>query len=260
MKQLRILAVSLSAVALSASALAGNTYVWNWNEGDAGNPNNGGGTFKKVSASYNVNTQTLGWYMTFGAVPGSPSLQTDGFWMALSSGPNPKGHAGQLAIFYMDAKSNTPVLNVFAYNGVNGDNSYKDGSAASGTQAPDKIASSLVDNSFVQDLSVVVNADGTRTLGFTVKVDQINGHNPLYPGPNGPSEWEGAMFGEKIGVWAHSVAGLARSYSNGYLTNFTYQKTGWLDLENQNTTVVPEPATLAVLGAGALALVRKRRK
>lgn len=258
------LAGVLVATTLSAAAFA-QTYNYQWNEGDGG-ANNAGGVIKQLNTSYDTGAKSLSWSMTFGEVPSSSALKTDGFWMVVSNGPNPKNQSGQLAIFYMDASNPAPVLTVYAYNGVNGDNSYKDGSIASGTQAPDRIASSKVDNGFIESLSVVTNPDGTRTLGFKVKTEDstqnINGHSPLHPGPD---PWEGAQFGEKIGIWVHPTAGTVTDYYNsgsaaGFLKNFAYQKSGWLDLENKTTTVVPEPATLAVLGLGAAAALRRRRK
>lgn len=251
-----------AGLVLVASLAGAQTRTWAWNEGDD-SYNNDGGKIKRISSYFNATTNDLAWHMTFGEVPSSNALKTDGFWLVLSDGPNPKGFAGQLAIFYLDVKNAAnPVLTVYGYNGLNSDSSYKDGSQNAGIQAPDKIASSIANNSFVQELTVVNNGDGTRTLGFTVNTNDSNqnikNHVPLYPET---SPWEGAQYGSKIGVWVHQVAGLNTSYGqDGFLTNFSYQKAGWLDLQNKTTTPVPEPFTMGILGLGAYAVTRLRRK
>ncbi len=162
-------------------------------------------------------------------------------------------------MFYFDGSSGTPTLSAYAYNGVNCASSAYDGSPLSGKQTPDTIASSLLDNSWINALTFNTGG-GITTLGFDIDASVINNHVPLYPGPNGPSEWTGAAFGEQIGVWFHQFAGVSTGYTNGYLSSFGASRQGWLDGSNFQTSVVPLPPAALLGGAGLVGfLVRRRR-
>lgn len=240
------------SAAITASA---STFSWS----SSSIPQNSvAGEIKQLSTSYNDVTHRFTYQGTFDHAPGAPTRHTMGYWVAVSPGPNPKGHAGELALFYMDVSEGTPVLTAYAYNGVNGGSSYFDGSPAGGTQAPDKIASSLASSSWINALTFTVNGDGTRTIGFDIDASGINSHVPLNPGPGGPGEWTGAAFGETIGIWMHPLAGLDTSYgADGFLTSLSASHEGWFDASDMET--VPEPATaLALVGFAALARRRRR--
>ncbi|MEQ1823329.1 MAG: PEP-CTERM sorting domain-containing protein [Fimbriimonadaceae bacterium] len=247
--------VGLMLVGMSM-VVAANAQVklWNWNGQGA---NNGGGTINAITASFNTVTNRLTWRANFGNVPGT-SAKTDGFHLVLSPGANPKGHAGELAILYFDATGGSPKLTAYNYNGFNGNSSYYDGSPQSGNQTPDRIKSSVASLDWVNSLTVTNEANGTRTLGFDIDATALNIHNPLYPG-NSP--WTGAAFGDKLGVWFHTYSGLNTTYSNnGYLSSLSRQCEGWLDLNDQTTQSVPEPASMAALGLGIAAVLRRRKK
>lgn len=247
------LAVLALGVATSASA---TTYRWTW-DGVTGPYNPAGGDVKLATASYDEGSQDFSFETRIGNAPGTHT-KPNGFWMAMSDGPNPKGVAGELAIFYFDATGSTPVLTAYGYNGANGNNSFIDGNAnISGNQTPDKIRTSKVNPaSWINSLGVQNNADGTRTFKFNIKGSVINSYNPI----NGdPADWKGVKFKNKFGIWFHPTIGSSFRYGHdGFLTSYHFSRQGWLDLEHQNA--VPEPATMIALGAGAAALVARRRR
>ena len=253
----------ISMVALSVSMIgvaSASTFRWTWSSvghTNGAQPTGGnlfynpaGGGIDALQIDYNSTTKNFRYDVTF------DNTQTNGFWAAVSPGDNPKGHAGELALFYFDASAGSPVLSAYAYNGVNGGNSYKDGSPAPGTQTPDFIRSSLTNSSWINNLSVS-DSGGKRRMIFDIDATSINNHTPAYPGPGGIAEWTGAAFGNKIGIWFHPAKGVTSSYSNGKLTNFHVGQEGWLDGDNLQT--VPEPATMTALGLGLAAIARRRR-
>lgn len=243
-----------TAVLAASSALATN-WVWDWNGGNA--YNNAGGTINSIHAEYNDVTNRMVWKTNFGNNP--DGKKTDGYWLVVSPGPNPKGNDGELAAIYFDrsggGSGNNPAATVYAYNGVNGDNSWKDGSKASGTQTPDKILSSKLTQNWINALTAVDEANGTRTFTLDIDATAIRNHIPLY---GGPDPWTGSSFGQKLGLWFHPVVGISSAYSNGYLSDWRYKDQGWFD--GQNFTTVPEPGTILALGAGIAALATRRRR
>jgi hypothetical protein len=44
--------------------------------------------------------------------------------MAVNNGPNPKDYGGEMALFYFDCSTNTPIVTVYTYNGDNAFTSY----------------------------------------------------------------------------------------------------------------------------------------
>lgn len=249
--------ISLGCVCGSAFAAQ---YQWDWDH--TGGPNNGGGVINDAQAVFNTVSKKFAFSANFGNVPNS-SAKTQGFWMAVSPGPNPKGHAGELAIFYMDASTidginnKNATLSVYAYNGVDGSTSFSDGTGSGGT--PDRIATSKTSQSWINSLTMMQNQNGTRTFSFDIDATAINSHIPTHPGPGGPAEWTGCAFGQNIGVWFHPVAGLTTDYrTDGFLKKFDYSKQGWLDGSNFKTT--PEPASMIALALGAVAMLRKRSR
>lgn len=253
-----VLGAAAILMALTSSTAKATIYEFNWPPQNGGSlsVDNTGGVIENVKSSYNTSNKEFSYYATFGAVPGSSTLKTNGFWLAVSSGPNPKGTDDQLAIFYFDASRSTPVLTVYGYNGVNGNTSWYDGSDASGTQSPDRIKSSKVSTDWIKNLTATTVA-GKTVLGFKIDASGINSHDPKY---GAPADWEGAKFGSKIGIWFHQQAGVSSSYgSNGFLSAFNSKKGGWFDGANLNTNVVPEPASMTALALGALALIRRKK-
>lgn len=248
-----------ASLALVASVLApaawatGPEFQFNWTKAQGGT-NDAVGKFEVVKGSFNTVTNVFTWESTFKPNAG---VLPNGFWLAVSPGPNPKGISGELALYYFDASSSNPKLWAYSYNGFDGDSSYKDGSPAAGIQAPDKVYSSIKDPNKILSFTNKMNADGSKTLGFAINASVIQNHTPKYA-PK--SEWTGTAFGQKIGVWFHPVAGIQTATgTDGFLTNFGYTNHGWLDGENFHATVVPEPASMTALGLGVLALLRRKK-
>ena len=253
-----LLAVSFAAAALFSQVSA---HTWSVTLTPETGPRTGygysddGGKVNRITSTFNTQTQRLTYTVNMGK--SDANSLPDGFWLALNDGPNPKGIAGELALFYFDnTKSGGPILTAYGYNGFNGDSSFRDGSPAAGTQTPDRIRSSITDRSWINSLTSKDEANGTRTFSFDINASVINNRTPLY---GNSQTWEGAQFRDKVGIWFHQVDGLHTSYdSAGYLTNWSWGKQGWVD--GENLKAVPEPFTMSVLGLGLAAMARRRAR
>ncbi|MCC6403309.1 MAG: PEP-CTERM sorting domain-containing protein [Fimbriimonadaceae bacterium] len=241
--------------ALAASSALATNWVWDWDGGTA--YNNMGGRINSIHAEYNDATNRMVWKTNFGKNP--DGKRTDGFSLIVTPGPKPRGDRGQYAAFYFDrsggGSGNNPALTVYAYNGKNNDDSWKDGSNASGTQAPDRILSSKLTQNWINALNVVTEANGSRTFTMDIDATAIRNHVPAYPGSD---PWTGSSFGPRLGLWMQPVVGISSAYSDGYLCDWQYKDQGCL--EGANFCAVPEPGTIIALGAGIAALATRRRR
>jgi hypothetical protein len=260
-------------IVLSAAPASAQPFDWSWVAPDnsfkldngSGNHrytsaegiavNDSAGMIEAVESSFDPASGVFSWNATFGSVPGHSGLEADGFTLALTGGPNPKGVDGELALLYFDASRQTPVLTAYSYNTKNDFSSYYDGSGARGRQRPDRIFSSILDGGV--DFVDTLNPDGTHTLGFSLDASSINGHSPRY---GVADDWTGIAFGEDLGVWFHPVSGPSTKYRDGYLKRWLYSTQGGFD--GSNVPIMPsapEPSTLLMLAAGAWAALRKRK-
>ncbi len=216
-----------------------------------------GGSVNRIQSTFNTSTQRFRYEVNMGN--SDKGTLPDGFWLAMNDGPNPKGIPNELAIMYFDTgvtNDGKAKLTTYAYNGQNGNSSYFDGKPDAGTQAPDKILSSLTNTSWINELTVRNEANGTRTMVIDINAALVNAHKPKY---GDSSQWEGVQFDNKVGIWFHQVDGLSASYGNdGFLTNFSFSSQGWVDGENLNA--VPEPATMTILALAAMARRRKKQQ
>ena len=265
----RTTVLALAALsAISASAHAEVFYRYDFTHGQHGT-NEGAGRIQSIRAEFNPTTNRFLWDVTMNTSVGG---QTVGYWLAISPGPNPKGHAGELALIYFDASnivdetSVTPRVTVYNYNGINGASSYMDGSPDAGVQTPDRIWSSL-STAGTSPVSQMYASDSGTTRRFYLEMDAsiIQNHVPLYPSAQG-DEWTGVAFAEKIGIWFHPVRGLNAQYgtdpslaSYNWLTNWTIQGQSWLDSQNFNTQLIPAPGSIALLAISGLVGLRRRR-
>jgi PEP-CTERM motif len=273
-------AVLISTGFLGANAAQADVYGYQWDrpavfDGNAGPVyvSDEAGLITNVTTQYDQDNQTLSFFAAFEPEPGTGQLP-DGFFLVLNNGPQPIGIDGEFAILYFDAVSDvSPVITAYAYNGENGADSFFDGAAAPGNQAPDPIISSLNDPTFVTSASSVDNPGG-RVLSFTIDTSAINAFNPLY---GNAADWQGIGFDENIGVWFHPYSLLNPAYGNdgfllpdpagsswltwGQYPDLGEQFHGWLDATNQPTDVlIPEPASLALIGLGMVALSGRTRR
>ncbi|MCA9278653.1 MAG: hypothetical protein H6815_10730 [Phycisphaeraceae bacterium] len=261
-------AMIVGAVALGAAAsaaIAGPVYSFSVSANAQGQLPYGGnsnaaGKFNTVSASFDTNTNEFTLDVLF------DDRKTDGLWVAINGGPNPKGHAGEMAILYFGKKagSNQLVVSAYAYNGVNGDTSYKDGNGDGSSGDADFITNSIVDNSFLLSAGINDVSGGGRRVSFTIDAGIIQNHSPANPG-NTP--WTGVAFGETAGIWLHTVSGSSFQFGtygtyDDKLKKFTYYKQGWYDANFIPTDHpnVPMPAAAGLGLAGMLTLGSQRRR
>lgn len=253
------LIASLASAALVSSAEAG---FWRYSYTNAASAWN-----STITAEFDPGTNRFKWDFTSGTA-------VNGFWVALSPGPNPKGHAGELAIMFVDAKaltgntSVTPKLTIYSYNGVNGITSYIDGNpSVAGNQPPDRIFSSMNPDTTGTIMQLTATDNGTSRR-FTVELNAgiVQNHAPLYPNPSG-NDWTGLAFGAQLGTWFHPTAGTATAYGTdptnanfNYLTSYSYTSQSAFDTTNLTTQwIVPTPGAVALLGFAGLVGARRRR-
>jgi hypothetical protein len=263
-------ALAVPTTALLTLVVAGSAHAdfrrWDFTFGQV--PTNpAAGRINTITTEFDADTNRFLWDVSFDV----SSVVTRGFWLAVSPGPNPKGHPGELAIMYFDATNLgddmtvTPKLTIYNYNGIGNSSSFFDGSPTAGTQAPDRIFSSL-DAGASSSIMQLSATDTGNTRRFVVELDAsiVQNHTPLYPNPQG-DDWTGLAFGSKIGVWFSHFGGLNTAYgtdpanpNHNYLTQWSYTNHGWLDGANFNTQLVPTPGALALVAAAGL-LARRRR-
>jgi len=199
------------------------------------------GKYSNITASFNDQTDVLNWSSTFTRNKGNNNL-SDGAWLVLSDGENPKNNVDEYAIMYMDAVNQK--VSIYNYDGENSANSYK---------SSDFLGSTA--------LNVIENGNDEITFEFSLDATDINNNT------NYGADWKGIAFDEEIGLWFHNTSGLHTSYgANGELLDFSSARSGWYDTSKPfSTTVsaasVPEPgsvAALAVFGVAAATKLRKR--
>lgn len=220
----------------SGSILYSYTYL-NGNFGYA--RNDSGGAVQTMAATFSPVTKRLVFDATFaGATTGGP-LITQGFWLVLDNGPNPKHHPGELAIFYFDATvMGAPKLSVYAYNGASANDSWRDGDPAVVGDQPGDLIKGVYEASYINTIiaeDVMVSGQLRRHFMFDIDASGIVSHVPGYPAA---SPWYGTGFDRAMGLWFHGVGSFAASYESsgggtrGALTALVTGDEGWLDGAN----------------------------
>ncbi len=285
-RKLRARRLSLTAAALASTVLMGanavqaDVYGFQWDrppgfDGSVGPifTNTEAGVVTNVTTQFDSVSQSLSFIAAFEPEPGTGQLP-DGFFLVINNGPMPIGTDGEYAILYFDAVSDTtPILTAYSYNGENGADSFFDGAVAPGNQAPDPIVSSENDPTFVT-AAASVDTTGGRVVSFTIDTSAINSHSPLY---GSDADWNGIGFDENIGIWFHPYSLLHPAYGqDGFLVpdpagtswlewgqypDQGEQFHGWFDATDQpSDLLIPEPASLALIGLGVVALSGRGRR
>ena len=133
---------------------------------------------------------------------------SDGFWLVVSSGANPKTHANEYAILYGDRAENR--ITAYTYDGVNSKNSFQTGTLL-GT----------FDNAFS-------DAGEHPTYGYDMTMFSLDvaGINAAFDTP----EWDGVQLGDEAGIWFHQAEGTSFEYGiDGAITDFDISGQMWLD-------------------------------
>ncbi|MFO0858250.1 MAG: PEP-CTERM sorting domain-containing protein [Phycisphaerales bacterium] len=252
------LILGAAAVAMIAGTASAEVFVWDHAVTPADGTNNAAGIFESIHAEFDTVTNRFQWNATFS------NQVTRGYTLAVSPGPNPKGHNAELALLYFDASTlSAPKVTAYAYNGANAFTSWQDGNGnQAGNQAPDLIHG-INNTSWIQNASVV-DAGGKRTFNLTIDASTIQNHVPLYNSPAVDGDWTGLAFGPSLGLWMHSFTGLSAGYlGNGALCGWDYNGSqGWFDGNNYSLVLVPlpAPAMMGIAGLGVAGFVVRKRK
>jgi len=221
-----------SAVFAIASQQASAT-LYSYDVG-ASHGSNGAGVVTSISTSYDSTEEVFSWSHTIADKDGQSS---NGFWLVVSDGENPKNNAGEYAIFYGDADNG--VVTAYEYSGVNSGSSYRTPANYLGSYSLD-----------------YTHNDTTNEGEFSFSVD-ITDLLALNISP----EWDVASFDTGLGYWFHPGLGSQFSYDqNGELTNFGIGRQGWRDTNDLVATKVPSPAPLGLLAIGLVGLMTLRNK
>ncbi len=240
------------AVAAASGAASASTYSFDFTPGDPGSYgiNNTGGQFERVQSTYNSSNNQLTFSVTFS------NQVTKGFTLAINNGSNPKGHGGEMALFYFDASNlASPKMTTYTYNGLNTTTSWKDGDGTvGGNQTPDLILTDAARSGSVSAQDV----GGKRILSFSIDATSIIGHTPMH---GIAADWTGAQFSDAMGIWMHPFKTFNPTYDgNGNITNLQLGGQGWFDGTMLATTLIPLPSAAAMAGIGLFGLGLRRQR
>jgi hypothetical protein len=157
----------------------------------------------------------------------------DGFWIVVNNGPDPREVSEGLAILYGDGA--TGRVSAYVYDTDAGEQSFENGTFI---------------ESFASALVFSDQPDGSRLLSLALDASGINAFQ------SDPS-WKGLQFDESIGVWGHPTSGTDVDFDGeGRVLDYRRDGNTSYDRDNRATIVVPEPATVVLMGLGLLTLHR----
>lgn len=269
------LVAAAALLGLSASASHAVLFGWNYAKNQPGNGtqyarNDAGGTIESINSTFNSSTKRLTFDVLFSGANNTTSpLVTNGFWLVVDNGPNPKTHSGELAIFYFDASrvfagtASSPTVTAYEYNGVNANTSWTDGNGNGVSDGGDLIKGANESAGFINSATAgtqTISGQTYRRLTFDVNAADIITHVPLFPVAG--TDWYGTGYDDQFGIWFHPAQIFNATYAatgRGAITGLTTGAEGWLDGQNFTTTRIPAPASVALLGLGGLIVARRRR-
>lgn len=241
--------LALTAAAFLTYAFGGAAHAavhqWVW-DGSSPTQNTAGGTISSLVSTFDDNSDVFTWDVTFSD---GVAKNTNGYWLVVSDGPNPKGINSQLAIMYFDATNLAdPKVSIYRYNGANNTSSF---------QSPGDLLASTEGAGASDIVASASQSAGKRTFKLSVDATAINAK--YAPGaPTVFPDWEGIEFGQKIGMWFHSIKNAKFQYQGEHLTGLT-GTAGWLDGSHECTHIIPAPGAAVLAGLGGLMAVRRRR-
>ena len=204
----------------------GSSYTRAWSYSSGAGGSSGAGAIRSVHSDYSEYDSEY----TFTAVIAGSAV--NGAAIIVNQGGVPG--SDEAPEIYVDCNSGSPIVSVYAYNAHNMFTAHSDGSNAAGTQAPDRVVSSLNDADFLR--SAACSFDGTNTtMTLTVDATEINAHTPLYS-----SVWPRPIMDADLGVWFYPVAGARFTYTSGWVTGLTAPTYGGYDIHRVTTTETTE--------------------
>jgi hypothetical protein len=233
---------ALLAAGLSASAQA-SFYTWSWDRRETLN-NFSAGRPGAMTSTYDSESKVFTWDVIFA---NGVARDTDGYWLVVNDGPDPKNRSRRHAIIYFDATDlANPEVSVYRYNGRNDAESY---------DTPGKLLASTRGAARSEIVASAREEGNARIFSLRIDASRLN---QFYAGRSDFANWEGIRFDENIGVWFHPVSGAEFDYDTRRLTNLD-GGSGWIDGSNLTTSVIPAPGLAGLLAAAGLAAVRRRR-